>query len=109
MADVRVAVRPVAVERALPGEAAVEVTLTNSGPDPAPIDLSLARIPSLALEVRDAAGRPVLLPAPQVPRSRDDRAQVTLAPGQSHQFRPPTTVRAPRHPTSTARPTRPHP
>jgi hypothetical protein len=89
MADIRVAVRPVGVERALPGEAAVEVTLTNSGTDPAPIDLSLAHIPSLALEVRDAAGRPVLLPAPQVPRSRDDRAQVTLAPGQSHQFRLP--------------------
>ena len=85
--NIKVALQPVGKERASPAEAAVEVTLTNAGAEPAALDLSHAHIPSLALEIRDAEGRTVLLPPPPVPKAEDVRgAQVTLAPGESHRI-----------------------
>ena len=85
--NIKVALQPIGKERASPAEAAVEVTLTNAGAEPATLDLSHAHIPSLALEIRDAEGRTVLLPPPPVPKAEDVRgAQVALAPGESHRI-----------------------
>jgi hypothetical protein len=95
--DIRVALQPVGNERA--GDAAVEVTLTNAGTAPTLLDLSHAHIPSLVLEIRDADGKPVLMPPPPVPKAEDQQsAPVTLAPGQSHRIVvaiPPGVHRAP--------------
>ena len=88
--DIKVTLQPITRERNAPGEVAVEVTLTNAATEATTLDLSNAHIPSLALEIRDAAGRKIPMPPPPVPKAGDLRAApVTLAPGQSHRIRLP--------------------
>ena len=56
--------------------------LVNTGADPVEINLDALSSPSLALEIVDAEGSPVLLPPPPVPQATPSRAE--LAPGGRH-------------------------
>ncbi len=64
---------------------AMVLDLKNDGDEPVAVDLEVAAIPSLSLEVEDAAGKPVLMPPPPVPRADRSDAWVTLAPGDSRE------------------------
>jgi hypothetical protein len=56
--------------------------LLNTSADPLEINLDALSSPSLALEIVDAEGSPVLLPPPPVPQATPSRAE--LAPGGRH-------------------------
>ena len=60
-------------------------TLVNTGAEPLVLNLSPLSSPSLALEIVDAQGAPVLLPPPPVPGG--EVRTVELAPGQGHTVR----------------------
>jgi hypothetical protein len=57
-------------------------TLLNAGAEPLTLELAPLSSPSLALEIVDAGGAPLLLPPPPVPRA--DVENVTLGPGERH-------------------------
>ena len=57
-------------------------TLVNRGADSVAVNLDALSSPSLALEIVDAEGSPVLLPPPPVPQATPSRAE--LAPGGRH-------------------------
>lgn len=59
-------------------DAAAEGVLVNTGPDPVEVDLVELASPSLALEVVDDKGRPVLMPPPPTPGRPE---MVTVVPG----------------------------
>ena len=57
-------------------------TLVNAGARPVTLNLAPLSAPSLALEIEDAQGAPVLLPPPPVPGG--EVHTVELAPGQGY-------------------------
>jgi hypothetical protein len=59
-------------------DTAAEGILVNSGADPVEVDLVELASPSLALEIVDDRGRPVLMPPPPTPGRPE---MVLLAPG----------------------------
>ena len=59
-------------------DTAAEGVLVNTGTEPAEVDLVELTSPSLALEVVDDKGRPVLMPPPPTPGRPE---MVVLAPG----------------------------
>jgi len=59
-------------------DTAAEGVLVNTGTEPAEVDLVELTSPSLALEVVDDQGRPVLMPPPPTPGRPE---MVVLAPG----------------------------
>lgn len=59
-------------------DTAAEGVLVNTGPEPAEVDLVELTSPSLALEVVDDKGRPVLMPPPPTPGRPE---MVVVAPG----------------------------
>ena len=59
-------------------DTAAEGVLVNTGPEPAEVDLVELTSPSLALEVVDDQGRPVLMPPPPTPGRPE---MVVVAPG----------------------------
>lgn len=75
-------VRPPA---ARPEELIAEATLTNDAPYQVRLNLAPLAGPSLALQILDEQGSPVLLPPPPVPGGQPDWA--TLAPGESRRAR----------------------
>lgn len=70
---------------AQPEELIAEATLTNDGPHPVRLNLAPLAAPSLALQIVDGQGSPVLLPPPPVPGA--EPAWATLAPGESRRTR----------------------
>jgi hypothetical protein len=59
-------------------DTAAEGALVNTGTDPVEVDLVELTSPSLALELVDDKGRPVLMPPPPTPGRPE---MVTVAPG----------------------------
>jgi hypothetical protein len=59
-------------------DTAAEGVLANTGTEPVEVDLVELTSPSLALEMVDDEGRPVLMPPPPTPGRPD---MVTVAPG----------------------------
>jgi len=67
---------------ARPEEIRAVAELRNAGDTPTEIDPVLISSPSLALEITDDDGRPLLLPPPPLPSEQDSR--VILGPGESY-------------------------
>ena len=81
--EARLTVKPA---EAHPREEFVAVgTLVNAGAEPITLNLDPLSAPSLALEIVEALGPPVLLPPPPVPGG--EVRTVELAPGQGYTVR----------------------
>jgi hypothetical protein len=80
MPKLRIDLEPNARINVVPGEFVVRATFTNTGPDPAQLNLHQASSPSLALQVTDSQGRAVLLPPPPIPDERDFAPLTGIAP-----------------------------
>ena len=68
-----------------PEDLVAEATLTNDESTAARVNLAPLAGPSLALQLMDEQGSPVLLPPPPVPGG--EPSWVSLAPGESRRFR----------------------
>ena len=68
-------------ESRLPEEFVARGSITNAGPQAATLNVAALSSPSLALEIQDAHGQPVLQPPPGVPSAAPPVEQI--APGAS--------------------------
>lgn len=78
--EARLTVQP--AETRPPEEFIAVGTLVNTGVEPMVLNPAPLSAPSLALEIVDAQGSPVLMPPPPVPGG--EVTTVELAPGQEH-------------------------
>lgn len=83
MAQIQVRMQAPAFEEVLPGDFTLEAIFTNTGSEPARLNLAHASHPSLVLEVRDSQDSPVLLPPPSVPSKEELEAGQAIAPQQT--------------------------
>jgi hypothetical protein len=70
---------------ARPGEARLVVDLANEDDQPVAVDLEVASIPTLSLEVEDAHGHRVLLPPPPVLKGDRSAAWATIGPKEKRE------------------------
>jgi hypothetical protein len=70
-------------EDVVAAEFTLTVTFTNSGSEPARLNVHQASHPALALDVRDTKDREVLLPPPSAPDREDLEEGRLIAPGES--------------------------
>jgi hypothetical protein len=81
MAALSATLRLLAREPVPAGEIELEASLVNGSSEPVGVDLGQVSLPSLVLEVRDAADREVLLRAPPVPDEAQLGAHDLIAAG----------------------------
>jgi hypothetical protein len=70
-------------EDVVAGELTVSVSFTNTGSEPARLNVHQASHPALALDVRDRNDREVFLPPPSAPDALDLEEGEAIAPGES--------------------------
>ena len=83
MPQLRVNLEAPATRDVLPGDFTVTATLTNESNQAAVLNPAQASHPSLVLEVRDERDRPVLMPPPSAPDSKELEIREEIGPDRS--------------------------